>query len=316
MSSVNEPCGSPEVSRAPEPPATRTEEDFETADPMSATWPAEYLMNVRLAGPHSDIPLFDYRLNLGEETGLWKFHRSRGNKRFDASKEDYWLFSVHMNRAEMQFLIGGEEPAYAYAVPNWNDAFTSSNSVIEEERSSYIRRAIFDLEKERLVAVLAPKATNPAITIWGQGNYAALNWVGLLVKSTSADTHEFIAVKTNKTLLPKYDDRGTVPKMLGADVTGRSITLFPKQLFGTEGKNGATYDKFVTDDPHNKLGDAHWNSIPQMVSTAIAANPDYFTDFDPPKRKGSTEYIHRIHGIQAGIPGLQVVSLPPSACSP
>lgn len=271
MSNDNEPRDCDKVSGAPGPTQPSMAEGLEMANPMSAGYVVEYLMNVRLKERDgSDLPLDDYRLkvDMGQD-GLWRFSLDKGNQKFDSSKEDYWLFSVHVDEADMFFFIGGEAPALATSGPNWKDAFEDRKMKRQHRDSYYASRAEFGLEKDRLVAVRAPKATNPAITVRAGGKYAALNWVGLFVKTANDRTNEFVAVKTSKKLLPKYDDRGRWD-IEGIDVTGRSITLFPKQLFGTKGTNGKTYDEFVTDDPHNKLGDCHFSTVPIQVSIDVS----------------------------------------------
>lgn len=244
-----------EVPNGPEPSASSTEQA-----PESAGYPVEYIMSVNLQEDEgTNIPLTDRRLRYHASGGRRVFTPYRGPDPFDMSKEDYWLFSVHINEGDMQFLIGGETPAYVTSGANWHDISNdrAAETTIAKAPSGQTTYGKLCFENERLVAVRAPKATNPAVTVWGSGNYTALNWVGLFVKTTNHQTNEFIALKTSRSILPKYATR-TLEKMKGTDVTKRSITMFPKQLFGTNGLDGTTFDKFVTDDPANTLGDKHW----------------------------------------------------------
>ncbi|KAJ6001134.1 hypothetical protein N7481_001543 [Penicillium waksmanii] len=243
-----------EASKGTEPSAPSMEQAPEPSD-----YNVQYIMSVNLQEDMgSDIPLNDRRLSYSLDDSRGKVTPSKGDI-FEQEREDYWLFSVHVNEGEMDFLIGGENPAYATCAPNWRNISDERKQgvILHGDRSGVYRTGEFRFERERFVAVRAPKATNPAITVWGRGNYTALNWVGLFIQSSAPDTNEFIAVRTSSKILPKYADR-TLEKMRGTDVTGRSITLFPKQLFGTDGVNRATFGKFVTGDPHNKLGHAHW----------------------------------------------------------
>ncbi|KAE8140261.1 hypothetical protein BDV38DRAFT_280257 [Aspergillus pseudotamarii] len=265
MSSYNAPRESPEVPRPPESPALTMEKKVETTESVDKLPQADYLSRVKLkVGQGCDIPYYHHQLRVHDDNGLWKFSRVDREDYVDTSKEDFWLFSIHVNAAAMFFLIGGKNPIFLESAPNWNNAFNTTQTAIHQKHGSKYYDAYFELWNERLVAVRVPKATNPAITVWGGGNYAALHWVGLYVKTNTNGEREFIAVNTNKTLLPKYNDRKTVSSMTGADLTGpgRTITLFPKQLFGTKGDNMKTYYEHVSESPYNPLGPKHWESIP------------------------------------------------------
>lgn len=253
----------PKTEDLPEP--KRGESSAKTL-PSGASYPVDYVMSVKLSVElGSDIPLYDQRIKLTNWPGPEvppDFKRIWG-KEFDSSKEDYWLFCVHLHDAEMDFAIHGEEVAHATSHPNWHDYTDTTEkragySSVEGSWGlrmfvEYSSWAEFDLSHDRYVAIRAPKTSNPAISITGKGHYASLSWVGLFVKHSADNMNEFIAVKTSCRLLPDYakDIKGQTwfNWDCGADVTGKSITLFPKQLYGTKGNNQKTYDKFVTASP-------------------------------------------------------------------
>lgn len=247
---------------------------------MSAPYPVVYIMDVKLDYKLGcDIPLVDRRIQLAtrkDEQRPPEFKASWGTP-FNFEEEDLWLFAVHLHDAEMEFAIGGQDAVYATSHPNWHD-FSDSN-----DRSIFLEQfhqglsvhttAEFGLEWNRFVAIRAPKTSNPAITVKGSGNYAELRWVGLFVKVDGEDKSNFIALKTSCRLLPKYGlrNRGASwwDEARGADVTDRTITMFPKQLYGTEGMNQKLYDKFVTDDPANTVGKKHLEIVKNMVSLSM-----------------------------------------------
>ncbi|KAJ5555322.1 hypothetical protein N7535_007758 [Penicillium sp. DV-2018c] len=256
-------------------PATNQELPAELST-CSAAFPADYIMDVKLdAHMGSDIPLYDRR--------FWKdnviaddiatFKRQEGDH-FDFEKEDYWLFCVHLHDAEMEFAIGGTNAVLATSHPNWrNVSRTTNREIVFFEKGLCFSKAEFMLKWDRYVAVRCPKMTNPAITIKANGNYGAVKWVGLFVKSTADDKNQFIAVKTTNKLLPKYAARNVNYEWYlpdgGVDVTNdRSLTLWPKQLYGTKGNSAATYDKFVTSDPtlHHRIGEVHLEKVNNKVS--------------------------------------------------
>ncbi|KAJ5253993.1 hypothetical protein N7524_011173 [Penicillium chrysogenum] len=256
-----------EVPKIEDPPEPKEEETSAKTIPSGASYPVDYVMSVKLkVDKGSDIPLYDQRIELTNWPSAWvppDFKRIEG-KEFDSSKEDYWLFCVHLHDAEMDFAIHGKEVAHATSHPNWHNYKDTT-----EKRVGYMSKksfdmgrmwrihaswAEFDLEDNRYVAIRAPKMSNPAITVTGYGSLATLSWVGLFVKHSADNMNEFIAVKTSCRLLPEYakdikDRAGSEWPIWGADVTSKSITLFPKQLYGTRGNNQETYDKFVTASP-------------------------------------------------------------------
>lgn len=255
--------------------ALHSERETEKSSPAGAKFPVEYLMRVRLAGTlGSDIPLYDRQVG---ESDLWKeFYPLKGEE-FDYAKEDYWIFSVHLHDAEMSIQIGGEDPVLATSAPNWRSVsdFRQTNIGFPETQNSrgqfIIGEARFNLKWQRYVAVRAPKATNPAVTVRGIGHYASLNWVGLFVKRGADDMNEFIALKTNCMLLPQYaksiEKEPWYDERCGADVTDRFLSMYPKQLYGSDGINQKTYDLFVTQNPSDNLGLKHYLEVMRKVSS-------------------------------------------------
>jgi hypothetical protein len=258
---------------------------LEETNVMSAPYPVDYIMNVKLDYTLGcDIPLADRRIKLTNrrDAGTAPEFDSLKGTEFNFNDEDLWLFAVHLHDAEMEFAIGGTDAIYATSHPNWHDVSESNDRSItmasfrdsgmggSVDRHSF---ATFNLEWNRYVAIRAPKMSNPAITVRGNGNYASLSWVGLFVKVDAEDKSNFIALKTSSRLLPKYGERNWGAswwtEASGADVTGRTITMFPKQLYGTEGNNAVTYDKFVTDDPSNTVGAKHLEIVKDKVSPPI-----------------------------------------------
>ncbi|KFY96915.1 hypothetical protein V498_02379 [Pseudogymnoascus sp. VKM F-4517 (FW-2822)] len=248
------PTGSNGAPKATDNPMPDIERESKMDNPSGASYKVEYILNLKFnAEDGSDIPLYNNGIELVSSGSLERaatFKRTWGDE-MNMDEEDYWLFGVNLREARMDFTIGGDEPCRGNSNPNWkgfNGTGDRKITLTDMKESPYITSTVeFNLEPNRVVAIRAPKASNPAITIIGQGDYAAISWVGLFVKHCDEHTNQFVAVKTSCRLLPKYadrirDDRGFNMDW-GADVTHRSITLFSKQLFGTEGTNQQTYDR-------------------------------------------------------------------------
>ncbi|KAJ5735235.1 uncharacterized protein N7483_000360 [Penicillium malachiteum] len=129
---------------------------------------------------------------------------------------------------------------------------------------------------DRFLAVRCPKMDNPAITVKGRGHFACLHWVGLFLRTTKNNTNKFIAVRTTNRLLPDYAQRNLnkgydwYEEDGPADITDRTVTLFPKQLYGTNGSERKLYDEFVTRSPNNKIGEHHFEMVNQMIKEGAA----------------------------------------------
>ncbi|GFF57974.1 hypothetical protein IFM46972_10960 [Aspergillus udagawae] len=263
--------------------------------PASASWTVDYLMDVDLKSKDgTDIPLYNKHLRYGEDDGYTRnlgIRQQVGDKseRFDTEKEDYWLFHIHSNHADFEIAIGGETPVLVNSKPNWNKCSDEDTDVIwkshkwEDPSSSknhvWLRSwVVFEDEKKgcfnRFVAVRCPKMDNPAITIKGSGHFACLHWVGLFLKTTTNDTNK---------LLPDYGERNRTAGYEWfdedgpADVTNRTLTLFPKQLYGTNGNDPVLYDRFVTTDPENLLGQKHFDLVRSMFEQKSALSAYKYT---------------------------------------
>lgn len=292
------------------------ESPFGRIEPSGASYPVEFLMNVKLESEFgSDIPLCDRRIertNKSDPQTIPEFKRVWG-KEFDFKKEDYWLFCVHLHNAEIEIAINGEEPTYATSERNWRNWSERHDPYLDWQNITSISTwAEFNLDYNRYVAVRASKTDNPAITVKGNGHFAALNWVGLFVQNCSDNTNEFVALKTHARVLPKYADRVKDENWFdlncGSDITGRTITMFPKQLYGTGGKNQETYDKFVTSDPENNLGNVHLDMVKNSVSghlwlSDLFASFSFFSNISLSARTPQSWDIPT-HGMQAENPGL------------
>ncbi|KAE8363433.1 hypothetical protein BDV27DRAFT_7240 [Aspergillus caelatus] len=250
-----------------------------------AGFPVDYIMDVKLEDyMGSDIPLFDRRFcNRAGMEETPHLEGCRGTT-FNFDTEDYWLFCVHLNLAEMEFAIGGENPAYATSDPNWRNLSDKKDKKLTIQ---YHEVGIFNvpcytccefqLEFDRYVGIRCPKMTNPAITIKANGNHGEVKWVGLFVKSSVDEKNQFVAVKTTNRLLPAYAQRnvryGWYSDNRGVDVTNdRTITLWPKQLYGTQGNRRDTYKNFVTVDPGNSLGERQLTMVKEKVKNGSAVN--------------------------------------------
>ncbi|KAE8138884.1 hypothetical protein BDV38DRAFT_243182 [Aspergillus pseudotamarii] len=250
---------------------------------MSVTFPVDYIMDVKLeANLGSDIPLYDrrfYNERCPDEVPSLK--RVNGTT-FNLEQEDYWLFCVHLNKAEMEFAIGGENPAYATSHPNWRNLSTKKDRefVLHHHEVGIFNAPCqtwcdFKLDFDRYVGIRCPKMTNPAITIKANGNHGEVKWVGLFVKSSVEEKNEFIAVKTTNRLLPAYAKRNESYEWYspdrGVDVTNdRCIMLWPKQLYGTKGNRQDTYKQFVTVDPNSPLAARHITRVKERVKNGTA----------------------------------------------
>lgn len=236
---------------------------------MSASYPVDYVMNVRLETKDgSDIPLYNKKLKLRDEgrRDHLSIERQDGTlaDEFDYTKEDYWLFHVHLNDASIKIAIGGETAVVVNSNPNWKN--------ITEKDEKYLKLEntwgnVFDLTYEfgsygtnRFIAVRCPKMDNPAISATVTGNYGGLHWVGLFAKTSAVNTNNFVALRTTNRLLPKYAARtkeyagyqNWYSEDGAVNLKDVYITLFPKRLFGTSGNSGKLYDQFVTDSPDIK----------------------------------------------------------------
>lgn len=126
--------------------------------------------------------------------------------------------------------------------------------------------------RNQWLEIRAPKMSNPAITISAKGEYAAIRKIGLFVRQNANTQNEFICVKTSSRLTGKFTKRHeheqwweNAPWMHGVGVKDRAITIFPKQLYGTDGSR-ELYRKFVTvddDDKDRALSESHqhWAQI-------------------------------------------------------
>ncbi|KAL4917343.1 hypothetical protein BDW62DRAFT_201774 [Aspergillus aurantiobrunneus] len=258
--------------------------------PASTGWTVEYTMDVDLeCKKGSDVPLYNKNLKYyyGDDERMI-LHEQNGPKSewFDAKKEDYWLFHIHSHSAEFEIAIGGETPVLVNSKPSWKKYTDKEGdfiytSYMQEDplgnqhelffKSSYVFEGEAKGAFDRFLAVRCPKMDNPAITIKGSGHFACLHWVGLFIKSTKDNTNKFITVRTTNRLLPEYGQRNRdagydwFEEDGAADITGRTVTLFPKQLYGTNGSDPELYDKYVTTDPDNSLGQKHFELVHAMV---------------------------------------------------
>ncbi|KAF5229150.1 hypothetical protein FAUST_10622 [Fusarium austroamericanum] len=171
------------------------------------------------------------------------------------SRINYWLFYVHLNHAELEIAIGGEEPIYATSRPNWNKITENDEreqTVDGYHGTQYKLSWLYDDSYDRFVAVRAPKMDNPTISLRTHGQYGAVHWVGLFTKTGVNNTNHFIAVRTSNRLLPSYAER--TKKYLGykdwyledgpANILDCALTLFPKQLYGTTTNSPDLYSQF------------------------------------------------------------------------
>jgi hypothetical protein len=264
---------------------------------MSAGWAVDYIMDVDLKiEDGTDLPLWNRNLYLrgfGPTKSKMYLGIQYGNESeyFDQEKEDYWLFYVHSHSAEFEIAIGGETPIRVTAKPSFRKFSDKDSDSIKFTARRYVREGSwednhfevyyhFPEERNsgwnRFVAVRCPKMDNPAITVRGSGQYAALHWVGLFVKSASSGNNKFVALRTTNRLLPEYGARNRVvgsswfSEEGGADITDRTVTLFPKQLYGTDGIDRKLYDQFVTTHPDNNVGAKHLALVNQKVADGRA----------------------------------------------
>lgn len=188
---------------------------------------------------------------------------------FDQDKEDMWLFDLNIkippqdNASAMTITIGPYSFEYSW---NWEFFRKVRDHHLRFEHLEFNNAEDNRRARDQWLVIRAPKMSNPAITISGSGNYAAVRKVALFVRRDAEKKHEFICVKTSDRLTGKFAERYAGQKWWydqpwnhGVDVVGRAITLFPKQLFGTNGSRDL-YRKFVTVDDDAKdhaVSDAH-----------------------------------------------------------
>ncbi|OJJ78729.1 uncharacterized protein ASPGLDRAFT_53322 [Aspergillus glaucus CBS 516.65] len=262
----------------------------------TAAYTVQYIMNVELQSKDgTDIPLYNKHLDV-EESSIFHLYLGQryGDKseRFNEEKEDYWLFHIHSNHAEFEIAIGGEAPVLVSANPSYKKITDKDSKTVELDmpvkghpvydtvihrfKLSYNFPAETDGYFDRFVAVRCPKMDNPAITVKGAGHYACLHWVGRFIETTASDTNKFIAVRTTNRLLEDYGERNRNKGYSWfredgpADVTDRTVTLFPKQLYGTHGSDRNLYTQFVTTDPNNKMGQEHLDLVRSKVAKGSA----------------------------------------------
>ncbi|KAJ5091142.1 hypothetical protein NUU61_006012 [Penicillium alfredii] len=236
-------------------------------EPASATYQVDYITDVKLESKlGSDIPLYDMYFEMHGEKENRKLERKWGTQ-FNSEKEDYWLFCVHCHDAECEFIIGGKTFVVTTSAPslrNFSDEEVYKIDYGMPHPYPYYVEFVANLRKtwDRYVAIRCPKMSNPAITVKATGNYGALQWVGLFVKAAVDQKNQFITVKTSNRLLPQYAERIKDYSWFSwdgpVDVTDRTITLFPKQLFGTKGNSQDLYDEYVTSNPQNTVGEKHF----------------------------------------------------------
>ncbi|KAH8689424.1 hypothetical protein BGW36DRAFT_390847 [Talaromyces proteolyticus] len=191
---------------------------------------------------------------------MWRLNTQYGET-FHQDKEDLWLFNIHIANCEHAiFSIG---PYQFDMNSNWKffTQFKQHDMDLNWDKSPG------NGPRNRYVAIRAPKMDNPAITVSApQGEYLAVKWIGLFVKANAAEKHEFVTVRTTCRLNEPYAERHRYKDWwknggaweLGVDVVGRSITVFPKQLFGTSGIDRDLYKKFVSGlEDVEKLSQAH-----------------------------------------------------------
>ncbi|KAJ5195330.1 uncharacterized protein N7498_008768 [Penicillium cinerascens] len=269
--------------------------------PASAGWAVDYIVEVDLNSEDgTNIPLYNKSLyyECGSEVAIVRKDGDE-SEYFVAKNEDYWLFKIHSNHAEFEIAIGGETPVLVNSKPNWKKCTDEETDVIWKSckemdpgsctwhDSWYQSWVVYEDEAkgefDRFVAVRCPKMDNPAITIKGSGHFACLHWVGLFLKSTTNKTNKFIAVETTNQLLPKYAKRN---RNAGydwfrdngpADITDRTLTIFPKQLYGTSGSDPDLYDRFITIDPDNIVGQKHLELVRSMVEQKSALSAYKYT---------------------------------------
>ncbi|KAL2866495.1 uncharacterized protein BJX67DRAFT_354950 [Aspergillus lucknowensis] len=250
-----------------------------------ASFDIAYLIKLTLKPDEgSQLPIQDRHLVYTQEHDIFGWQvEMRPGKIFNQDEEDLWLFDINIklgslhNPTVMTFTIGPYTFDYSW---NW-EFFRTMND--KGFKVCYLPPSRYE-EKTRSqwLAIRAPKMTNPAITISGTGDYAAVRKVGLFVRRDSESLHEFICVKTSDRLTGRFAERYAdkkwwydAPWKHGVDVAGRAVTLFPKQLYGTDGSR-ELYRKFVTVDDDVKdraLSMAHQRFARQFADSAQGENP-------------------------------------------
>ncbi|KAK4449146.1 hypothetical protein QBC34DRAFT_463786 [Podospora aff. communis PSN243] len=224
-----------------------------------------------------------------------KIIRSTDRQELDSSKEDYWLFDIHAHDATLEFaisespVVGGRKqppPVLENSSFNWKNLSDSESYKFERtkkvgNRTLASHEMWADLAWNRYVAIRCPKMVNPMISVRGEGNFAALKAVGLHLHFGVDNQHEFVAVKTTNRLLPDYaksiEGCEWFDRDGGVDVTNRTLTIYPKQLYGTSGKDSKLYTKFVTCDPKNDKGRNHFRLVRERIGAGERATALKFT---------------------------------------
>lgn len=273
--------------------ASMSEKGGSVIEPTSAPYAVDYLIQLDIEANNGlDSLLRNDTLRAEYEYADLHLHRDFGHNMFDQSKEDLWLFHIHLHNSsnhrpirysEMEIAIGGNTTVFVDSKPTWQTITSEEGRWVVVKKSKSMSHALVHLPEngtyDQYVAVRCPKMDNPAITVKANGHYGALHGVGLFLKTTAANTHRFIAVKTNARLLPHYAERmknyPSAPEWFtedsGVDVLDRTLTLFPKQLYGTKGDSASLYDKYVNQDPTNPLGQCHFRHVAQSVTNGGAS---------------------------------------------
>ncbi|GIC84247.1 uncharacterized protein Aud_000061 [Aspergillus udagawae] len=226
-------------------------------EPASASWFTDYIMDVKLESKDgTDIPLYNEKL-MTHVTQI----TNGGPYVIDRVHSDRWKLRLEGKRGsgQTQSPVGTTSPE--------KKTMSLKDGKVNTQRISSPTMWKNGGEHNRFVAVRCPKMDNPAIAVKVNGHYGGLHWVGLFVKSRTDDTNQFIAVRTTHRLLPDYAERTKKYEGhekwyhpdLAVDLVDRTLTLFPKQLYGTKGNLPDLSDKFVTTDPENDIGAWHLN---------------------------------------------------------
>ncbi|OJJ80326.1 uncharacterized protein ASPGLDRAFT_39025 [Aspergillus glaucus CBS 516.65] len=241
-----------------------------------ATFDITYLVTVSLKPDEgSTLPIQDQKVvwvppEHPEESAYSAWPERRTGTTFNQDTEDLWLFDLNVvlgsksSPTVMTFTIGPYVFEYSWGWEFFRDIHDHSFAIsdLETNNESHNIRA-----RNQWLAIRAPKMRNPAITISAKGEgYAAVRKVGLFVRRNANALNEFICVKTSGRLTGNFIKRHEheqwwedSPWMHGVDVKNCAITMFPKQLYGTNGSR-ALYKKFVTvddDDKDRALSESH-----------------------------------------------------------
>lgn len=240
-----------------------------------ATFDITYLVTVSLKPEEgSTLPIQDRKVvwvppEHPEESAYDAWPERHTGTTFDQDTEDLWLFDLNVmlgsksSPTVMTFTIGPYVFEYSWDWEFFRGIHDHSFAIARLETNNEDHNV---KARNQWLAIRAPKMSNPAITISAKGEYAAVRKIGLFVRQNANTQNEFICVKTSSRLTGKFTKRHeheqwweNAPWMHGVDVKDRAITIFPKQLYGTDGSR-ELYRKFVTvddDDKDRALSESH-----------------------------------------------------------